>query len=110
MATTILRLGLYTMILVLALYVLTEAFADQEFVEHLPASMLQQALALSVALIIAGAVLSILGRGAKVVVKNRCRVCRTPIPPGGIYCREHLRTILHEEDEKTHMTRVRRTK
>jgi hypothetical protein len=70
--------------------------------------MLQQAIVVAVILIIAGIVFRILDKGASKVRKNRCAVCRTPIVPGAIYCREHLRTILAEEDEKTHMTRVRR--
>ena len=108
MSTTILRLGLWTLILVLVLYVLATTYADQEWAELIPMTMLQQALIVAGALIVIGIVLRILGVGARVVTKNRCRVCRTAIPPGAIYCREHLRSILHDEDEKTHMTRIRR--
>src|SRR5687767_12319628 len=109
MYATVLRLGLWIMILVLALYVLAATFPDSPFAELVPAPMLYQALVLSVVLIIAGVILRILGLGAKVVgPRNRCRVCRAAIVHGAIYCREHLRTILHEEDEKTHHTRVRR--
>lgn len=108
MSDTILRLGLWTLILVLGLFVLAESFHDQPFAEMIPHRMLQQALVLSVVLIIAGAVLKVLGKGASAVSKNRCKVCRTPIPTGAIYCRAHLRDILHEEDERTHMTRIRK--
>jgi hypothetical protein len=108
MSTTLLRLGLWTMILVLALYVIAESYADQPIAEMIPTAMLQQALVLSVLLLVAGIVLRILGKGAKAVRKNRCQVCRTPIPPGAIYCRAHLRSVLSDEDDKTHMTRVRR--
>ena len=108
MATTLLRLGLWTLILVLGLYVVAESFRDQDFAELIPMPMLQQALILAVILIIAGVAGLILGKGAKAVVKNRCTVCKTPIAPGAIYCRAHLRSILHDEDEKTHMTRIRR--
>ena len=54
----------------------------------------------------------LLGKGAQVVtVKNRCRVCRTlDSASARIYCREHLRSILAEEDEKTHVTRIRRSR
>jgi predicted nucleic acid-binding Zn ribbon protein len=58
--------------------------------------------------IAAGVLLRVLGKGAEVVNKNRCRVCKTPIPAGAIYCRAHLRSILHDEEDKTHSTRVRR--
>lgn len=108
MSNTILRLGLWTLILVLGLYVIAETYHEQEWTELIPTRMLQQALALSALLIVAGIVMRILGVGVAAVTKNRCRVCRTPIPSGAIYCRAHLREILHEEDERTHMTRIRR--
>jgi hypothetical protein len=108
MYATVLRLGLWTLILVLALYVLAATYPDQPFAELIPAPMLQQALVVSVALILAGVVLRVLGVGARAVsARNRCRVCRTEIPHGAIYCRAHLRTILQQEDEKTHHTRIR---
>jgi predicted nucleic acid-binding Zn ribbon protein len=109
MSTTLLRLGLWTVILVLVLYVLATTYPDEPFAELIPMTMLQQALTLGVIVVIAGAAMRILGKGAQAVsVKNRCRVCRKPIAVGAIYCREHLRSILDEEDEKTHSTRVRR--
>jgi predicted nucleic acid-binding Zn ribbon protein len=108
MANTLLRLGLWILILVLALYVLASAYSDAPWAEMIPARMLVQAMMLSGVLIIAGIVLRVLGVGVKAVTKNRCRVCRTPIPPGAMYCRAHLRTILHEEEDKTHASRVRR--
>jgi hypothetical protein len=108
MSATLLRLGLWTMILALALYVIDETFADQPIGEIISISLLTQVMLVAAAAIVAGFVLRLLGKGASVVVKNRCRVCRTPIPPGAIYCRAHLRNILHEEDDKTHSTRARR--
>ena len=108
MSNTLLRLGLWTVILVLALYVLDESFADEPFAEIIDASLLQKALVVGGAVIIAGMILRILEKGKKAVIKNRCRVCRTALPPGAMYCREHLRSILSDEDEKTHATRVRR--
>ena len=109
MSTTLLRLGLWTLILVLALYVLATTYADQSWAELIPMPMLQQALIVAAVLIVAGLVLRLLGKGADAVTKkNRCRVCRTPIPGGAIYCRAHLRAILADEDEKTHMSRARK--
>lgn len=108
MATTLLRLGLWTVILVLVLFVLASTYPDETWAEMIPMPMLQQALTLAVFVVAAGIVMRILGKGAKVVtVRNRCRTCRKPIPVGGLYCREHLRSILAEEDEKTHVTRIR---
>lgn len=106
MSTTLLRLGIWTLILVLALYVLASENSDQEWAQLIPMPMLQQALALAVVLIIIGVVMRILGKGVAAVSKNRCRVCRTAIPSGAIYCRAHLRAVLYEEDEKRHASRV----
>lgn len=108
MSTTLLRLGLWTLILVLALYVLASTYHEQPWTEMIPMPMLQQALVLSAAVIALGIVARIFDKGATVVTKNRCRTCRTPIAQGALFCREHLRSILHAEDEKTHMTRLRR--
>jgi hypothetical protein len=107
MSTTLLRAGLWTVILVLVLYVLATTYPDEPFAAMIPTVMLQQALVFGGVLIVAGLVTRVLGKGAKVVAKNRCRICRTPIATGAIYCREHLRAILSEEDEKAHMTRTR---
>jgi len=108
MSSTLLRLGLWILVIVLALYVIHESFEDQPVAEYIPINMMGKALVVGAILLVAGIVLRVFEKGAKAVVKNRCRVCRTPIPSGAIYCRAHLRTILHEEDEKTHMTRLRR--
>jgi len=107
MSSTILRLGLWTMIIILALYVIHESFEESPVAEMVPLAMLQKALVVAAALIIGGVILRIFEKGARVVVKNRCAVCRTPIPSGAMYCRAHLRRILHEEDDKTHTTRLR---
>ena len=109
MSATLLRLGLWTMILALALYVIDETYPDEPIGEIISKSMLTQILMVAVLAIIAGFVLRILGKGAAVVTKNRCRVCRTPIPSGAIYCRAHLRNILHDEEDKTHSTRIRKS-
>ena len=108
MSTTLLRLGLWTVILVLVLYVLVTTYPDATWAELIPMPMLQQAITLGVLLVAIGVVMRLLGKGAQVVtVKNRCRVCRRSIPTGALYCREHLRSILDDEDEKTHVTRIR---
>jgi hypothetical protein len=108
MSTALLRLGLWTVILFLALYVLAAVFPDEPVGQIVDEELLPRGIAAGVVIAAGGAVLRVVGKGAKAVVKNRCQVCRTPIPPGAIYCRAHLRTILHEEDEKTHMTRIKR--
>ncbi len=108
MSSTVLRLGLWIILLVVAMYVMQQTFEDAPFVDFFAPAMLEKALVLGGLLLVAGIVLRLLERGAKSVVKNRCVVCKTPIEPGAIYCRQHLRRVLHHEDEKTHMTRVRK--
>lgn len=108
MSSTILRLGLWIILLVVVMYVLQQTYEDAPFVDFFAPAMLQKALVLGGLLVIAGVVLRVLERGAKVVTKNRCVVCKVPIEHGAIYCREHLRRVLSREDEKTHMTRVRK--
>lgn len=108
MASTLLRIGLWVLIIVLAMYVIHESFEDSPVAEYVPPSLLQKGLVAGGALLLAGIVLRIFEKGAKAVSKQRCAVCRTPIPKGAIYCRRHLRSILEDEDDRTHMTRIRR--
>ena len=108
MATTLLRLGLWTLVLVLALYVIRETYSEEPLAEMIPTTLLQHTLVLGALVVVAGLILRVLGKGTKVVMKNRCRVCKTPIPHGAMYCRAHLRGILYDEDDKTHGTLPRR--
>src|SRR3954451_3843550 len=108
MSSTLLRLGLWIVLLVIALYVLQQTYADAPFVDFFAPAMLQKALVLGGILIVAGVVMRVFERGAKVVVKNRCVTCKTPIEHGAIYCREHLREVLGREVDRTHQTRIRK--
>lgn len=108
MSSTLLRLGLWIIIIVLALYVVHETYENSPIADIVSVDLMQKALMVGGAAVVLGFVLRIFEKGTKVVTKNRCTVCRTPIPPGAIYCRAHLRRILHEEDDRTHMGRPRR--
>lgn len=103
MSSILLRLGLWTILIVVALYVLHETYEGMPAAEYFAAPMLQKALVLGGLLVIAGIAMRVLEKGAKAVVKHRCTVCRTPIAPGAIYCREHLRNVLHREEDRTHL-------
>ena len=107
MASTVLRLGLWTVLAVVVLYVLHETYAGTHLEEYFSTPMLQKALIVGFLLVVAGMVMRVLEKGAKKVVRNRCTICKTPIPVGAIYCRAHLRNVLAREDERTHMTRTR---
>lgn len=108
MSSTLLRLGLWIIIIVLALYVVHETYENAPIADIVSMDLMQKALMVGGAAVVLGIILRILEKGTKAVSKNRCAVCRTPIPSGAIYCRAHLRNILHEEDDRTHMSRPRR--
>lgn len=107
MSSTVLRLGLWILVIVVSLYVIHESFEESPVAEYVPLAMLQHAMVVGGLLIAVGLALRVFEKGAKAVVKNRCAVCRTPIAKGAIYCRTHLRAVLHEEDERRHQTRIR---
>ena len=108
MSSTLLRLGLWIIIIVLALYVVHETYENSPIADIVSMDLMQKALMVGGAAVVLGIVLRVFEKGTKAVVKNRCAVCRTPIPSGAIYCRAHLRNILHEEDDRTHMSRKSR--
>ena len=107
MSSTLLRLGLWALVLVLVGWVIQQSFEESAIAEYVQVDMLQKVLLVAIVLIIAGIIFRVFEKGAKKVVKNRCKVCRTPVPHGAIYCRAHLRSVLHQEDERTHATRTR---
>lgn len=107
MSSTLLRAGLWVVLIVIVLYVLQQTFEEGPLAEFVTTPLLQKALALGLIAAGAGVVLRVLEKGAKAVTKNRCTVCRTPVPSGAIYCRAHLRSVLHREEDRTHMTRTR---
>jgi predicted transporter len=107
MSSTLLRLGLWLLVLLMALFVIRESYSDQQFADLIPTNMIQNALVVSVVLIVAGVAVRVLEKGKSAVAKTRCRVCKTPVPSGGIYCRAHLRHVLELEDHRTHNTRIR---
>jgi predicted nucleic acid-binding Zn ribbon protein len=108
MSSTLLRAGLWIVIIVMAAWVLHESYEGLPASEFFAPAMLQKALLVGILIIVSGLVVRMFEKTAKVVARNRCRVCRTPIAAGAIYCRAHLRNVLHDEDDRTHMTRLRR--
>ena len=108
MSSTLLRLGLWITLAVVALYVLHETYAGTQLEAYFSESMLQKSLVVGLLMIGAGMVTRLLEKGAsKVIPKNRCKVCKTSIPPGAIYCRQHLRSVLDREDQRTHAGNTR---
>jgi|ERR1044071_3224364 hypothetical protein len=108
MSSTLLRLGLWVTLLAIVAYVLHETFSDQEIANYISVPMMQKAIVLGAVLVAAGLISRLFEKGTKAVARNRCAVCKTPIPHGAIYCRAHLRAVLHHEEDLTHTTRTRR--
>jgi|SRR6266568_4706850 len=108
MSSTLLRLGLWVTLLAIVAYVIHETFSEQDIAELIPVAVMQKALALGAILVVAGLVARMLEKGTHVVARNRCVVCKTPIPHGAIYCRAHLRDMLHREEDRTHVTHTRK--
>ena len=107
MSSTLFRLGLWMLVVILAVFVMRETYNESALAELVEDTLLQQAMMLAVLIVAAGVVLKIFEKGKNAVVKNRCRTCGRPVPSGAIYCREHLRSVLDLEDRKTHNTRIR---
>ncbi len=109
MAITILRLGLWILILSLGLYVLDTSITNSPFAELVNVGLVQQVMFLGGALFVVGLLMRVFGKTAGKVLQKatHCRVCNTVIPNGQIYCRAHLRGMLEREDRKTHNTRIR---
>lgn len=108
MSATLIRLGLWTLVLALALYVVHETFETSTLAEATPLPLLYKVIVGAVLLMAAGFVVRMFEKTAKAVAKNRCSVCRAPIPAGAIYCRAHLRNVLEREDDRAHLTRTRK--
>ena len=109
MSATLLRLGLWTTLITVVLYVLRETYEGMPAAEFFATPMLQKVLFVGLALVVAGVVARLFEKkpSSKVVLKNRCAVCKTPIPAGAFYCRSHLRSVLAREDERER-TQIRR--
>src|SRR4051812_16342657 len=99
MSGTLLRFGLWIVLIVLALYVLRETYSESPAQEYLSPGLLQKAGAFGLALIAAGAIASMFEKTASVVLKKRCQVCHRSVSPGELFCRQHLRSILEEEHD-----------
>lgn len=108
MSATLLRLGLWIILIVVVLYVVHETYPESPVGEYVAIDLLGKVAIVGAGLLIVGIAMRLLEKGSKAVVKHRCAVCRTPIPAGAIYCRAHLRRVLHDEEDRTHGTRVRR--
>lgn len=109
MPRTLLRLGLWLILAVLALHVLHETFPTASNLQFVTPDLLARAGILGGVLAAAGVVTNVLGKAKpRVMPASRCAVCRIAIKPGTIYCRDHLRSLLSDEHDRRHFPRTTR--
>lgn len=106
MARTLFRLGLWIVLGALVLHVLRETFPLSPNIELISPEILTRSLVLGLVLIVLGIVMLIVAK-ATARPPGRCMICKAPVPHGSIYCRNHLRRVLADEDDRRHMSRVR---
>jgi hypothetical protein len=108
MASTLIRTGLWLEIAILVTFIIRERLAESAFARSVTPGLLGNLMIIGALLIVAGFILSFFGRAAKVIEGSHCAVCRRRIRPGDIYCREHLRGVIAEEEEKLRRSVERR--
>lgn len=104
MSATLLRTGLIIIALVLALFIARDVLSDIPAMALITPALLAQAGAVGLVLAAAGLIMRPFEKVAA-HSKKKCVVCRKPVFGKEMYCREHLRVMLEEEDERTHGTR-----
>ena len=104
MSRSLIRLGLWALLLVVAVALLREIFDSP--LHSLSSQTMQKAFIGAGAVVALGVVLLVL-ENLFGTPKGRCVVCRVRVPPGEIYCKSHLREILDEEDKREHTTALR---
>jgi hypothetical protein len=110
MSAALLRLGLWIILITLAMYVIRDAFSESSAYEMIQPWFLRDAAIAGAGIIAAGIVASILeNMRDKATSQSSCLVCRRPVPRGEFYCRQHLKKILEEEHDRTHGSRLHKT-
>ncbi|HSN69092.1 MAG TPA: DNA internalization-related competence protein ComEC/Rec2, partial [Thermoanaerobaculia bacterium] len=104
MSSFFIRLGLYAILVMLAVFVAGQTF-DLPYAEYLTSTHLGQVGLAGIALIAAGAVLRVFEKVRRKTKKGkgRCVICKRPVLVGDKYCREHLRQMIGEEQDQERM-------
>lgn len=102
MSAILTRFGLYTILVVLAVFVLRENVDGIPYTEFLTDTLLVQVGLAGVVMVVAGIVLGPFERLQSKTSRKKCVVCRAPVIVGKLYCRTHLREILEAEDSRRH--------
>ena len=108
MSAILIRAGLYAVLAVLALFVAGQ-YMELPFGEALTSEFLGQIGLFALGSIGLGVVAAVFERSRpRKVGKGKCVVCRRPVLVGDRYCREHLRQMIAEEDDRQHAPIPRR--
>lgn len=107
MSQTLLRFGLWMVLLALVGYVLRETLSDPGITELLNDTILQRVGGFGLLLIAGAGVASVLEKAAGKVGGSRCVKCRQKTFAGEIYCRTHLREVLDVQDNISRRSRLR---
>ncbi|HUP64443.1 MAG TPA: hypothetical protein VM557_04090 [Thermoanaerobaculia bacterium] len=99
MSAILIRFGLYTILLLLAVFVLREQ-VNLPKEELLTDALLVQAAIAAVVMLIAGFVMKLFEKAATKLPKGRCIICKRKVLSGQTYCRDHLRELVGEERER----------
>ncbi|HVT05489.1 MAG TPA: hypothetical protein VHL58_19185 [Thermoanaerobaculia bacterium] len=103
MSVTLLRAGLWIVLISFALYVVHETYPDTAIGAFTSGDMLMKAGVVGVLAGVSGFILGFFKkRDPKPAARGRCSVCGRPVKKGDIYCREHLRRIIEDEHDRTH--------
>jgi len=107
MADLFLRFGLWIIILVLVVFIGRESLEIQILQDAVEHSLLLLVGKVGIGLVGLGILLRMFGKVTP-KKKSRCKVCKQPVRPGDIYCRQHLRDVLEAEDLRHRTMNVRR--
>lgn len=106
MSATLLRTGLWIILITLALYVMRDAGAG----DLIKPWFLRYAAIAGGGVLLAGVIVSIIENiHDRALRQSKCLVCRRPVSRGEFYCRQHLRKILEEDHDRTHSSRLPKT-
>lgn len=101
----LMRIGLWLILIVLALALLREGLLDPTGDPAIASGpLIEKGLILGAGLTVLGAFFRLIQKLFGAPPKSRCRECRRPVPKGDIYCRVHLRNIVFEEEDRKRRT------
>lgn len=97
MSMTLIRLGVWSLVVILAAYVLTETVPDSAIARVITGQLLFLLTQIALGVVALGLLIA-LGEKLWNLRRRKCKTCGRPIPSTQIYCRLHLNEVLEEED------------